>query len=100
MGDHSLVGGNNNNPYQEAYMLTALFWKDAFERAVKTAAQALLSLWLVGDVAFNLFTVDWGSALGVAAGAAVISLLTSIASGPVGDRGTASLVSSGSRDEA
>lgn len=92
MGDHSLVGGNNHNPYQETYMLAAGFWRDSAERAVKTAAQALLSLWLVGDVAFDLLTVDWGSALGVAAGAAVISLLTSIASGPVGDRGTASLV--------
>lgn len=98
MGDHSLVGGNSHDPYEEPFMLTGRFWADALERAVKTAAQALLSLWLVGDVAFDLFQVDWGGALGVAAGAAVISILTSIASGPVGDPGTASLVRSGDED--
>lgn len=74
-------------------MWTAAFWKDAAERAVKTAAQALLSLWLVGDVLFNIFTVDWGSALGVAAGAAVLSLLSSIVSAPVGQPGSASVLS-------
>lgn len=73
-------------------MFTGSFVADAFERALKTAAQALLSLWLVGDVAFDLLTVNWGSALGVAAGAAVISLLTSVVSAPAADRGTASLV--------
>jgi hypothetical protein len=73
-------------------MLTWSFWKDALERSAKTAAQALLSLWLVGDVLFNVLAVDWGQAFGIAAGAAVISLLTSIVSAPVGDAGTASLV--------
>jgi hypothetical protein len=75
-------------------MWTTAFWADAGERALKTAAQALLSLWLVGDV-FNVLDVAWGPAFGVAAGAAVVSLLTSIVSAPVGDKGTASLVSSG-----
>lgn len=75
-------------------MWTSTFWLDAGERALKTAAQALLSLWLVGDVMFNLLDVSWGPALGVAAGAAVVSLLTSIVSAPVGDKGTASLVRS------
>ncbi|WP_222131233.1 holin [Pseudonocardia sp. C8] len=41
-----------------------MFWKDAAERALKTAAQALLSIWLVGDVAFDLLSVDWGSRSG------------------------------------
>ncbi|WFG44371.1 holin [Pseudonocardia alni] len=72
-------------------LYTAVFWKDAGERAVKTTAQALLSLWLVGGV-FDVLAVDWGSALGVAGGAAVISLLTSVVSAPAADRGTASLV--------
>lgn len=75
-------------------MFTIAFAKDAGERAVKTAAQALLSLWLVGDVAFNVLTVDWPTALGVAAGAAVVSVLMSIVSSAVGDTGTASLVRS------
>lgn len=74
--------------------MSASFWLDALERAVKTAAQALLSVWLVGDVAFNIIGVDWSSALGIAGGAAVISLLTSIVSAPIGTSGTASLVSS------
>ena len=73
-------------------MFSALFWKDAGERAVKTAAQALLALWLVGDSVFNLLSVDWATSGGVAAGAAAVSLLTSIASNGLGDRGSASLV--------
>ena len=61
-------------------MFTTVFWKDAAERAIKTVAQTLLALWLVGDVALNALSVDWTEALGVALGAAVISLLTSIVS--------------------
>ena len=76
-------------------MLSSAFWAAAFERAIKTVAQTLLSLWLVGDVMFNILTVDWTSALGVAAGAGVISLLTSIVSLPVGDSGSPSLVKGG-----
>lgn len=73
-------------------MFTTLFWKDAGERAIKTAAQALLALWLVGDVAFNVLSVDWANAAGIAGGAAVVSLLTSVASVKAGELGTASLV--------
>lgn len=73
-------------------MWTMAFWKDASERALKTAAQALLSLWVVGG-AFNILTVSWGPALGVSLGAAVVSLLTSVVSSSVGDKGTASLIS-------
>jgi hypothetical protein len=73
-------------------MWTKSFWKDAAERAARTMAQALLALWLVGDVAFNVLNASWGQAFGIAAGAAVISLLTSLVSAPVGDSGTASLV--------
>jgi len=77
-------------------MLSAAFWTSALERALKTVAQSLLSLWLVGDVMFNILTVDWTSALGVAAGAGVISLLTSVISLPVGAPDSPSLVRSGS----
>lgn len=73
-------------------MLTSTFWASTAERAVKTAAQALLSLWLIGDVAFNLLSVDWPAALGVSAGAAVVSVLTSLVSAPVADQGSPSLV--------
>ncbi|MDN5852451.1 MAG: holin [Actinomycetia bacterium] len=73
-------------------MLTSRFWLNTGERAAKTLAQALLALWLAGDGALNVITVDWRAALGVAAGAALISVLTSIVSAPAADRGTPSLV--------
>jgi hypothetical protein len=68
------------------------FWIGAVERALKTVVQTMLSLWLVGDVAFNLLTVDWATAGGVGAGAFVVSLLTSIASAGIGPVGSPSLV--------
>lgn len=73
-------------------MLTAGFWGAATERAVKTVAQTLLSLFLIGDLAFNVFTFDWGPSLGIAGGAAVISLLTSVISAPISPAGSPSLV--------
>ncbi len=61
-------------------MWTVEFWKNTAERAIKTMAQALLSLWLVGNV-FNVLDVDWGQSLGVAGGAAVASVLSSLIGG-------------------
>lgn len=61
-------------------MWTLAFWKAATERAVKTAAQAPLTAWLVGDVAINALEIDWKTAGGLAAGGAIVSLLTSLAS--------------------
>jgi len=61
-------------------MFTLAFWKAATERAVKTAAQTLLAVYLVGDVAFNAFEADWGNMAGIAAGAVFLSYLTSLAS--------------------
>lgn len=52
------------------------FWSGALERAVKTAAQTLLSVLTVGA---TIWSMDWTQALGIAAGAVVLSLLTSIA---------------------
>ncbi len=72
-------------------MFKIVFWKQAAERAAKSAAQALLGLW-VGDTAFNAWNADWTLAGGVAAGAVVLSVLTSLASTAVGDRDSASLV--------
>jgi hypothetical protein len=73
-------------------MIRYSFWTDALERALKTAAQALI-VFLGADVA-NVFAVDWQRAAGVAAGAAVVSLLMSIASTQVSAKGTASLAAS------
>lgn len=72
-------------------MWTRTFWLATAERALKSLAQCLIGLWL-GDTAFDLIQVDWRHALGLAAGAAALSVLTSIVSGPLGATGTPSLV--------
>ena len=70
-------------------MWTARFWRQALERALKSAAQALILLW--GADSLNVVTIDWPGAAGIAAGAVVLSLLTSIVSAPAGEPGTPSL---------
>lgn len=70
-------------------MLTKAYWLDLLERAVKTAAQALVAFLGVGT---GLLDVDWRAALiatGVAAG---MSVLTSLASLRTDGEGTASAV--------
>lgn len=66
-------------------MFSTSFWKAAFERAVKTFAQALAAL-LVAD-GTGLLDTAWGTALSVAGMAAVVSLLTSVGSGTIGEGG-------------
>lgn len=68
-------------------MFTIKFWKDASERAIRTAAQALLALWAT-DVT-GVLAVDWVQAGSVAALAALTSILMSIIATGVGDRDTA-----------
>ena len=58
------------------------FWRQAAERAVKTAAQAV-ALALGGDVA-NVLHVGPGVFISAAVGGFVLSLMTSIATAPVG----------------
>lgn len=65
------------------------FWRDATERALKTAAQSAV-IALGGD-AFNVWAVDWAGVSGVSLGGAVLSVLTSVASAGIANRGTASL---------
>ncbi|MGD9989323.1 holin [Pseudonocardia sp.] len=72
-------------------MLTAAFWTGTADRAVKSFAQALLLLW-GADAGFDVLSIDMPGALGVAAGAAVLSVLTSIVSAPAGDKGSSSLL--------
>lgn len=76
-------------------MLTASFWTGALDRALKSFAQTLVLLW-GADAGLSLLEVDIWSALALAATAAVLSLLTSIASTPVGDKGTTSFLPGGS----
>lgn len=71
-------------------MLTRAFWADAAERAVKTFAQTVLAVFGVG--ALDVLHADWGNALSLAAGATVLSLLTSVGSSAVHDPESASLV--------
>lgn len=67
--------------------MTASYWTGVVDRAVKSFAQQLLVLW-GADAGLDILHVDWATALGLAGGAAVLSLLTSIVSAPMGDRGT------------
>lgn len=70
-------------------MRTKTFWIDTLERAVKTFAQALLAVLVVG---VPVWEIDWLGALGIALTATIMSVLTSIASGATGDPATASVV--------
>ncbi len=63
-------------------MWTKGFWKQAAERAVKSAAQALLGMWALDG--FNVLHADWRLAAGVAGGACVLSALTSIVTSGIG----------------
>jgi hypothetical protein len=74
-------------------MWNLAFWKTAAERALRTLAQVLLSLIVVGETGF--MDVDWIQALSVAGLAALASILMSIVATGIGDKGTASLVREG-----
>lgn len=66
-------------------MWTTAFWKAAAERAIKTAAQFLVLAYFGGDVAFNVFEADFANMSGVALGAVLLSVLTSLASAGLTD---------------
>lgn len=72
----------------------AAYWTGVLDRAVKSFAQQLILLW-GADQGLNILTVDWRSAIGLAGGAAVLSLLTSLASAPIGDKGSSSFLPGG-----
>lgn len=73
-----------NTPHS---MWTRRFWLLTAERAIKTAAQVLAALLLAkitsaGGV--DIAGIDWTTGLALALGAAALSVLTSLASRPVG----------------
>jgi hypothetical protein len=70
-------------------MFTVSWLKDAAERAIKTFAQSALATLGLGTL--DVLTVNWVGVVSIGAGAALISVLTSVASEPVGVGGTASL---------
>ena len=71
-------------------MFTLYFWQSAIERAVKTAAQAVVAA--VGLVQFDILTADWGALAALSGSAAVLSVLSSLASTRVGEKDSPSLL--------
>lgn len=70
-------------------LLTRKFWLDAAERAIKTAAQTTIAAVSTTALVQDL---DWAIVGGTVAIATGLSVLTSIASSPIGDPGSASAV--------
>jgi len=71
--------------------MNKVFWRDTFERAMKTAVQSVL-LAVAGATGADLFALDWQT-IGVAAlGGAVLSVLTSLGSLPFGPAASPSMV--------
>ena len=84
----------SSEPYERTSPMSdytnGTFLQETVERAIKTVAQTAVAL--IGAQAFDVLTFDWVALASVAAGAGVVSLLTSIGSGQVGDKDTPSLV--------
>jgi Putative lactococcus lactis phage r1t holin len=68
-----------------------MFWRLAIERAVKTFAQTLAAVLGAGGI--GLIDAAWLTALSTAAVASLVSLLTSVASAPIGRPNDPSLLS-------
>lgn len=77
-------------------MWTAVFWQDCSERVVSTFAATLLSEWTANSLnsmlGLNLVTVDWKTSLGLAGGAALLTLLKCVGAKDIGDPTSASLL--------
>lgn len=72
-------------------MWTKKFWKQTAERAIKTSAATAAGL--VSGNGVGVCEVDWLGVLSITAMSAIVCVLTSIASLPVGpDKQTPSLV--------
>lgn len=73
-----------------SFLTSKTFWADTVERAIKTFAQACVAV-LTSNVV-GLLNVDYLTLFSVAGLAAVVSVLSSLASGQVGNTDSASLV--------
>ncbi|MGH3898418.1 MAG: holin [Pseudonocardiaceae bacterium] len=71
-------------------MFKCRFWQLTGERAVKTFAQSLVAI--LSATSVGLLTAPWTMALSTAGMAAVFSVLTSMASAPVGEPNTPNLL--------
>lgn len=65
-------------------MFTKTFWKDTVERALKTFAQSMVAVMTAGST--GVLDVDWMNAFSVSLLATLVSVLTSIGSGTIGDQ--------------
>lgn len=63
------------------------FWVAALERAVRAFAWAVGAQFAADVTNFNAFQADWSTALGIGAGAGVLSILGSLAASHVGAPG-------------
>ncbi len=72
-------------------MFSKPFWIASFERATKSAAQAIIGVIGQDAIGIDLFDVNLTNTAGTAAGAALLSLLTSIVSSQWGDSPSPSL---------
>ncbi|NOQ58412.1 Holin [Mycolicibacterium fortuitum] len=72
-------------------MWSLTFWKDTAERALKSFAQGVILA--LGGGAVNVLHLDWLTLGGAGGGAALLSVLTSIVSAGVANKGTASMSS-------
>lgn len=70
-------------------MFTKTFLKDTAERAVKTFVQSMVAVMTAG--ATGVLDVDWVNALSVSLLATLVSVLTSIGSGTVGDQSASAI---------
>ncbi|MGH3697465.1 MAG: holin [Pseudonocardiaceae bacterium] len=71
-------------------MFTSQFWLLSLERAIKTFAQSLLAILSANGI--ELLEVSWGSALATAGAAALLSVLMSMTSAPVGEPNSPNLL--------
>jgi len=86
-----------------SYLTSRAFWLATVERAVKTFAQTFLAALTIGQTAgslgLDIRTIDWTTSLSLAVGATLLSVLTSLGSGTIGERNTPSaLAAKGSRN--
>jgi hypothetical protein len=66
-------------------MFTLAFWAATAERAIKTAAQTAAGFFIVGTT--GILDLDWATVGSVSGAAAVLSVLTSLASSGTGSSG-------------
>lgn len=68
-------------------MWSLKWWGDVGERAVRTAAQTAVALLVTGDNALGLLDIGWVELGSASGGAALVSILTSVATHSVTGNG-------------